>query len=284
MKRVALVLCGLVLLAPSCSLGPREDWAEAIHDAHLAAAREGTARVRTATDVKVIETVIRQEPKPLIARMEGTAEFDAARARLVGGGAKRPVVVFDELVVYLPRSETSIAGGSKHWARFDFTREPEADLDDTDRLRSVGAGIVSPVVALDLLQGALTGSIRRVGPETIGGTATTHYRLRISQDSAAREIDDEDHSEGTLRLLESLGVQEDIFPAEVWLDDQGLPRRIIFVMRQQKDRVNAFELRVAWEFFDYGAAVPSIVVPSRSDTVRSPRVRAFIEEYIREAA
>lgn len=283
MKRAVLVLCGLSLLVPACSLGPREEWADAIHDAHLAAARSGTAGVRAAADVSVIETVIRQDPKPLIARLEGVVDFEDARARLTGSDAKHPVVMFDELVVYLPRSATSIAGGSRHWASYDFTEDPEEDLDDVDRLRAVGAGLISPVVAVDLLRGALTGSIDRVGTETIGGEQATHYRARISQDSASREIEDEDRSEGTLRLLESLGVNEDIFPAEVWLDDQGLPRRIIFVLRQQKDRANAFRLRLAWEFADYGDSIPAIALPRRGDTIRSPRVRAFIEEYIREA-
>ena len=284
MKRFVLALCALAMFAPACSLGPREDWADAMHDAHVAAAREGTARVRMAADVKVIETVIRQEPKPLIARLEGIARFDDQRARMVGSTGTRPVIVFDDLVVYLPRSATSIAGGTRRWASYDFRQEPDEDLDDTDRLRAVGAGLISPVLAVELLEGVLTGSIERVGAETFGGTQTTHYRVKISQDAAAREIDDDDRREGALRLLESLGIQDDIFPADVWLDDDGLARRISFVLRQQKDRVNAFELRLAWEFFDYGSPVPAIALPPRNDTVTSGRVRAFIEEYIREAA
>lgn len=283
MRRAVLVVPVLLMLAQGCSLGPREDWAEAMRDAQDAT-RQRTAKVRMAADVKVIETVIRQEPEPLISRLEGTVDFGARRSRVVGTGPRKPNVVFDDLVVFLPRSSTSIAGGTRRWARFDFEREPSEDIDDNDRRRAVGAGVISPAVATELLEGVLTGSIRRVGSESVGGARATHYRAKISQDAAAREVEDEDRREGIRRLFESLGVQEDLFPADVWIDEQGLARRISFVLRQQKDRVNAFELRLAWEFYEYGPPGAEIKLPARSDTIASDRFSEFIEEYIREAA
>jgi hypothetical protein len=234
--------------------------------------------------VEVIETVIRQDPVPLIGGLEGDVDFRRHSSRLVGTGPSKPKVVFDDLVVFIPRSTVSIGTGPRHWARYDFKREPSVDVDDTDRRRAVGAGMISPALAIEILQGVLTGSMRRAGTETLDGVPTTHYRAKVSQDAAAREIDDEDRREGLLRLFETLGVQDDLFPAEIWMDDRGLARRISFVLRQQKDRVNAFELRLAWEYYDYGATVGRIQAPSRSDTVASRRFREFIEEYIRAAA
>lgn len=284
MTRLALASSWLVLLVSACSLGPREDWAEALRDADVQAMDEGTARTRMAVDVKVIETVIRQTPVPLIGRLEGTVDFRKRLSRVVGAGSSKPSTVFDDLVVYIPRSSVSIGAGSRHWARFDFKREPSVDVDDTDRRRAVGAGMISPALAVELLEGVLTGSMRRAGQETVAGIPTTHYRAKLSQDAAAREIDDEDRREGVLRIFEALGVQDDLFPVDVWMDDSGLPRRISFLLRQQKDRVNAFELRLAWEFYDYGATIRPIDVPERADTVTPGRVREFIEEFIREAA
>jgi hypothetical protein len=284
MRRAVLGVTLLCLVASACSLGSREKWGDAMRDAYKTTRRDGTAKVRAAVDLKVIETNIRQTPVALISRMEGVVDFRRHDARLVGTTKTKPNVVYDDLVTYLPRSETSrAAGGKQHWVFFDFKREPSVDVDDTDRRRAVGACAISPALAVEVLQGALSGSIKRIGVEEVAGTRATHYKARFSQDSAAREVDDEDRREGLLRTFESLGVQDDVFPGEVWLDGDGVVRRILFVLRQQKDRVNAFEMRAAWEFYDYGAPV-SISVPARSDSIRSPRVRDFIEEFIREAA
>ncbi len=283
MRRAVLGITSLCLLASACSLGPREQWADAMRDAYKTARRESTARVRAAVDVKVIETIIRQTPVALISRLEGVVDFRRHDAKLVGTTKSKPSVVFDDLTTYLPRSASSrAAGGKQHWVAYDFTREPVVDVDDTDRRRAVGAGVISPALAVEVLKGALTGSIERIGVETVAGARATHYTTRFSQDSAAREVDDEDRREGLLRAFETLGVRDDVFRGEVWIDDSGLVRRILFILRQQKDRVNAFEMRAAWEYYDYGARV-SIDPPARSDTNRSTRFRDFIEEFIREA-
>lgn len=283
MRRLALACSCVVLLAAGCSLGPREDWAEAIRDADEKALDEGTARVRASVGLKVIETVLRESeaPTPLFVRAEGIVDFDERRAKLTPEGRS---VVFDDLVAFLPRSEASRVTGRQRWSRFDFKREPEEDIDDNDRRLAVGAGLISPALAVEILEGVLTGSIERVGAKKVGDAVTTHYRARLSQDAAAREIDDEDRREGFLRLLEILGVQEDLFDAGVYLDDKGFARKVSFVLRQQKDRVNAFELSLAWEFDDYGSSIGAIDVPARSDTVSPPRFRGFVEEFIRAAA
>jgi hypothetical protein len=286
MRRAALGFLAVVLLVSSCSLGPREDWADAIHDAPDAAARAGAAKVHTTVAVKVIETNIRQDPKPLIPELDGVVDFRGRASQLAGRGqvvsGAKPAVIFDDLVAYLPRSAASTGRSRQHWARFDFEREPKVDLNDTDRRLAVGAGVlISPALAVEVLEGVLTGSIERVGTEDVGGHQTTHYAGRVSQDAAAREVDDEDRREGALRAFASLGIREDIFPAEVWIDEQGRPRRIRFVMRQQKDRVNAFELRAAWEFSNYGVDA-KIVLPGPADTVESRRMANFVVQFIRE--
>ena len=283
MKRIAVACTGVLLLAAGCSLGPREDWAEAIRDADALTLDERTAKVRMSTAVRVIETVLRETETPgaLLARGEGVVDFRGRRAK-VASSAER-TIIFDDLVAFLPRSAASRVTGRQRWARYDFEVEREEDIDDNDRRLAVGAGLISPALAVELLEGVLTGSIERVGDAEVAGVAVTHYRARLSKDAAAREIDDDDRREGVLRLFETLGVQEDIFPAAVYLDAQGLARKVSFVLRQQKDRVNAFELQLAWEFDDYGTAIGSIGVPARSDAVSPPRFRRFVEEFIREA-
>jgi hypothetical protein len=281
MKRVALSLFALLVLASGCSLGPREAWAETMRDALGRAERVGGAHVKQTVEVHVIETNIRLRPQPVIAHSSGVADFERARARLVGSRPRKTQVVYDDLVVYATRSKESAAEDGKLWARFDYEREPSVDIDNNDRRMAVGAGLISPVIALEMLDGVLTGSVREHGTGMKAGAETTRYTARLAPDAAVTEIRDEDRKEGVTRMFATLGVQQDDFPVDVWIDDQDRVRGLRFVMRQQKDRVNAFEMVVSWEFSDF-AAVPRIPTPPKSEVVRSNRFRDFVTELIRE--
>ena len=51
-------------------------------------------------------------------------------------------------------------------------------------------------------------------------------------------------------MFETLGVQHDVFPVDVWIDDEGLVRaRSASSCEQQKDRVNIFRTtyRLSWD-------------------------------------
>ena len=281
MKRFALGVLALVLLASGCSLGPREEWAESMRTAHEAAAEAGGATVRQSVSVEVIETNIRQEQRPLVDRSVGTADFEAKRAELTGTGQRKTQLVYDDLVVFGSRSKGNPEGKAKPWARFDYEREPSSDIDDNDRRMAVGAGLISPVVAIEVLQGVLTGSIEEVGTGTKAGVQATRYTARLAPDAAITEIRDEDRKEGVERMFETLGVQQDDFPVDVWLDEQDRVVGLRFEMRQQKDRVNAFTMIASWEFSDYGP-VDAITLPPDAGSVRSGRFRDFVTELIRE--
>lgn len=282
MRRLAFALSVCVLLAQGCSLGPREDWAQAIRKAYEEAERIGAAEVRQSVTVEVIETTIRQTPQPLVARSSGVADFSAHRAQMVETAKRKAQLVYDDLVVYAQRSTSSIGTGKKRWARFDFEQEPDVDLDDNDRRLSVGAAVISPVLALELLDGLLTGSMEKHGTGMKTGVETTRYTGRLAPDAAVNEVRDEDRKEGVARLFETLGVEQDDFPVDVWLDAQGRIRGVRFVMRQQKDRVNAFTLTSSWEFSGYGPSRKRVTVPDDGDTLRSGRFRDFVTEVIRE--
>jgi hypothetical protein len=286
MRRSALGVLAVVLLASSCSLGPREQWADAIHDGFDNAVEQGSAKVRMAAAVKAIETNIRQTQVPLIAKASGVVDFAKADAKLTEIAKRKATVYFDDLVAYLPRSEATRAddGGKQRWASLDFEREPREDIDDNDRRVAIGAGVlISPVLAVEMLKGVLTGSIEETGRETKGGVETTRYTAKLAPDQAVRDVDDDDRREGVIRVFQSIGVRQDIFPISVWIDDEGLVRGLRFTQRQQKDRVNAFMLVTSWEFFDYGAPA-KIALPSPGDTFEARRTIEFIVQFVREGA
>lgn len=282
MKRLALGVLALVLLASGCSLGPREDWAKAMRDAIDTAEDTGGATVKQSVEVSVIETNIRQKPEPLIARSTGIVDFGAGRARLLGSAPRKTEVVYDDLRVYALRSKAS-AVDKRAWASFDYLREPSEDIDDNDRRMAVGAGLISPAVAIEVLEGVLTGSIKEHGTGTKAGVQATRYSARLAPDAAITEIDDEDRREGVTRMFATLGVQQDDFPVDVWLDGENRVRGLTFNMRQQKDRVNAFKMKVSWEFTDYGPT-NEITTPDTGAIFATRRFRDFITELIREFA
>jgi hypothetical protein len=84
-------------------------------------------------------------------------------------------------------------------------------------------------------------------------------------------------------MFATLGVQQDDFPVDVWLDEEERVRGIRFKMRQQKDRVNAFNMTVSWEFSDYGP-VDQIATPADGKVLATGRFREFVTELIREFA
>jgi hypothetical protein len=287
MKRTLLGFLTLVLLASGCSLGPREEWAKSMRDAFNNAEDASWAQVRQTVAIKAIETNIRQELRPLFEAATGVVDFSSRRARMDGIKGRKTKVVYDDLVVYATRSKDRSGAGvsgpddDKAWARFDYEHEPKVDIDDNDRRMAVGAGLISPTMALELLDGVLTGSVREVGTGMKAGAETTRYSARLAPDAAVTDIKDEDRKEGVTRMFETLGVQQDDFPIDVWLDAEQRVRGLRFVMKQQKDRVNAFQMTSSWEFSDYGDA-GEIDVPPRSETTRPDRFREFITELIRE--
>jgi hypothetical protein len=278
MKRaVAGFLCGLMMFA-ACSLGEREEWAEDMHDAFDTAQRVKTASAFVQVDFKPIDIVGRSTPDQLFREMNGIVDFRARRSRTIETTGRKQELIFDDLVAYLPRSDAS--EGKERWVSTSFLDEPEEDVDVEDRRFSLSIPMVSPVMSLELLMGALTGSTRRVGAESVRGVSTTHFRANIAPDNAAREIDDEDRREGITRVLQTLGADDEVLPADVWIDKDGLVRRVSYGLKQQQDRVNSFRTTITTEYFDIGREV-KIDIPS--DVMRTDDFQLFVTEFVREA-
>ena len=250
--------------------------------AHTRAARTAGRSSSRRSTVKAIETNIRQEPEPLVARSDGVVDFAHKRADLTRKTGRKTEVVYNDLVVYATRSP-GIAGGEDNAVG-------EVRLRDTNRRTTSttttagwpwGPGSISPVIALEVLEGVLTGSVKQLGTGMKAGAQTTRYSARLAPDAAIIEIRDEERKEGVERMFETLAVQADDFIVDVWIDAEDRVRGLRFNLEQQKDRVNRFETTVSWEFADYGAA-ESIEQPPGAETIRSDRFRDFVTEVIRE--
>lgn len=94
---------------------------------------------------------------------------------------------------------------------------------------------IDPSLIVDLLAGGLSGSVRREGAETVDDVPTTRYGLHVDWDKA---ISDEGRVAAGLpklskfrirtldRVYEQLAVSDTIVPTRLWIDAEGLPRRI----------------------------------------------------------
>jgi hypothetical protein len=266
------------MMFAACSLGEREEWAEDMHDAFDTAERVKTAGTFVHVELKPIDIVGRTTPDQLFHDLNGVVDFEARRSRVIEISGRKTELIFDDMVAYLPRSEA--AEGNEKWVSTNFLDEPEEDIDVEDRRFSLGVPMVSPVMSLELLEGALTGSARRVGTETVRGTSTTHYKARIAPDNAARELDDEDRREGLLRVLETLGANKEVLPVDVWIDKDALVRRVSYQLEQTQDRVNSFRTTITTDYFDIGRSV-EIDIPS--DAKRTDDFQEFVIEHVREA-
>lgn len=110
-------------------------------------------------------------------------------------------------------------------------------LDPTAIPSSLAAYALRPAVLLDMLSGALTGSIHQARASTIDGVSQTRYDVRFDLEQAfdnatrrhysQRQIDDVD------KVLEVFGIKTGTLDSgSVWLDGTGNPRRVLVHLRQ----------------------------------------------------
>jgi hypothetical protein len=168
--------------------------------------------------------------------------------------------VFIDNVIYI-KVPSSAAGqfGGKPWLKIDpkaFTgaganANPFGSLDSSN-----------PSQILSTLQGA--GNVTKVGDEDVRGTHTVHYRADID---IAKAADMQKLTPEQKQLLQkSLGGQATL-PEDVWLDDQGLVRRLAIDINAtpptagSSEAPTSIKTKVQMEFYDYGQPTPMVTAP-----------------------
>lgn len=106
----------------------------------------------------------------------------------------------------------------------------------------------------------------KVGPETIRGAATTHYRTIIDFDQVA-EMVPEDRREAIEKSIEALEEQTnaEYSPFDVWVDAQGRIRREKFSFSADSEGQRS-EMTMDIEFYDFNLPV-TIATPPAAQTV-----------------
>jgi hypothetical protein len=183
-----------------------------------------------------------------IIAMTGTGDFGnnptrgqvLMRVRANGRDASMQEVL-DGTRVYI--SAPALMGqlpGAKKWMSVDIEKAGKALGVDVANYSSQ-----SPSSVLEQLKA--TGGVAKIGPEAIDGVATTHYRATIDQ-AKLRKI---------LKKAQFTGTYE---PVDVWIDDQGLVRRMHLAYTAKGATTD-----MTASFSKYGEPV-NVTVPAAADT------------------
>lgn len=232
----------------------------------LAAAAESATEAGSSRVSFTITTQVPQQEAPVTLRGEGefdyvnqvgTLTYDLGELFSAAGveGSDEPAeVIVDGTTFYMrfPLLSGLIPGG-KPWLKFDLqTLGAEQGL-DLGQLQQLNQG--DPSQILGYLRGA--GTVEEVGTETINGVETTHYRAVVDLDRVAdvapAELQEQVREQIEL-LKEQTGQTE--LPIEVWVDADGLPRRIVYTFDLSLgDPESSTSTVLTMDFSDYGLDV-----------------------------
>jgi hypothetical protein len=140
----------------------------------------------------------------------------------------------------------------KEWVKLDLGRLAQQRGID---LSSLASASPTPTSALAYLRGS--GSVKKVGSESIHGVSTTHYRVNVDLEKAAAQ------SSGSTRkslqnVITTTGVKT--FPVEVWIDGKSYIRKVTYTQGSGGGR----SVKVTMELHDFGKPVEVKPPPSSS--------------------
>jgi len=207
--------------------------------------------------------------------------LDMDMASIIPGtppGGATVSTVFDGKSVYM-RFPDELAAGlpeGKRWARIDLAALSSESGIDVAAL-SAQFNSSDPLANIALLTGA-AGEVTEIGTEEVRGVSTRHLRMTVDLQRAVDQIASKVSGPSAERLkaavtqaAATLGVTQ--LPIDVWIDADGLPRRLVYEMDLSKAKVPGAEgapatgtAKVNMEFFDFGEDV-KVSIPPPGETV-----------------
>lgn len=257
-----------VLLAGACSSGSGGSGgtlAAAVTSAATKTVAAKTARVFMVTGVTgkqkfSVEATGRME----IGGKRGVISVDTASLGLPGQGGKVEMRVLGTTAyMQIPAALAKEVPAGKKWLKIDYAAiAKDRGVDVSSLQRNFQTG--DPAAVLGFLRGA--GSVTRAGTETIRGTKTTHYKATVDFDQVVAKADASARDE-VRKLVSSINI--DKMPIEVWIDADGLLRRLQFTMDLSKlDKTDTSgDLSLKMELFEFGVNVSDVVAPPAGETV-----------------
>jgi hypothetical protein len=193
--------------------------------------------------------------------MTGAGEFqgDPLRAHVEYSMQGLPGVAYDmEMEVLLDGSTmymrapslTDTMGLPTDWVSMDLDELMPGFRD----LAALGSGQNDPSSSIQYLRGVE--DAHEVGRETVAGVETTHYRGMVDLEKAYDRLpsDAGRELEAALDQVRSQFGNANV-PVDVWLDDEGLLRRMTMSMETEPDAAVDLTMRMRIEIPEYGIEV-----------------------------
>jgi hypothetical protein len=200
----------------------------------------------------------------------GAIAQDGKRARIdleVPGVAHLEELVVDESIYMnldgIPHPNTPLLAG-KHWLRIDLADIAGSQGLDLETLRQQAQNS-TPTNGLEYLQG-LSGTVVRVGDDTVQGAHAIHYRAAIDYTNVVNQLPD--LSAEARQRLATLGT----VPADVWIDDHNRVVKMQFTMDGSAFGGDG-RAQMTMEIGQFGAPV-DVEAPSPDEVIGLSELRA----------
>jgi hypothetical protein len=130
---------------------------------------------------------------------------------------------------------------------------------------------VEPTQYLDFLQGATV--VTKVGSDQVDGAATTHYRTTVDLNAAVKKTSG-DAAVAINRDIASF--QSPLIPVEVWIDGQGLVRKLTAALGLKATTSGAaFHAQLTFTFSGFGTPVDTSTPPVAQTADLAPLLSAL---------
>ena len=272
---VIAVACIGALVLSGCSITAKRDAARHIAAAQKKLIQSGTALLSVTVQLALPHGFAARtstgtlRPGPIGPPRTETVvtNFTTHRALVIpatGSTAKAggPSQLFDDGIIY--QRVTNGPATSHPWLELDYL--PLYDNRKSHPGLGFGYNLLSPLWIVDLLKGALTGSIKRVGSAQVDGITTTEFAANFAWDKSLKHTSD-NHTRSVQAALTLLGVPSSVVKGRVWLDNTGSIRQMQAAVREKKGRHTALEWQYTIRFASVGQAV-AIPLPKTDEVAR----------------
>jgi hypothetical protein len=172
--------------------------------------------------------------------------------------------IMDDGIMFMSAETFESMGGptngldGKDWILIDLSDvAPGLEEDFAD----LAQGRNDPTQALGYLKGAA--DVELVGPDSIDGMETTHYRGTVDLEKAVAEVQAGAREE-VRQAIEEFG--RTTLPFDVWLDDEGRLRRMTYSITSAPGAPQSFSMVITMDITAYDAEL-DFETPSRDDAV-----------------
>lgn len=286
-RRLALVVStASLLLVAGCLPDTKTTEGRAVHGAPKALERATSVALSLHVSSRLAERGTLASLPAMDPGVTLTGVLDLKHDRASYALEGKPVAVFDRDQAYA-RRPNALPTDARPWVHVRLDEDlQDRRLDPVALPSSLLAYALRPSLLVDALGGALTGSIEPEGADQVEGASTQRYKMRVDITQALSQAERRDYSQreqdDLAAFLEILGIQDDdLHDGQVWLDDDGAPRRIVLDLHEEPS--SDTKLLVTFDLTLTPRDLPADVqVPEASAVSTVPQLFQYLQPLKRE--